>query len=97
MIYKGVYHLFYQFNPYGAVWRNISWAHSISYDLVDWVHLEPAINPSQPFDINGCWSGSTTFLPGEKPAILYTGEDLKNHQVLNLAMPKNVSDPLLRE
>ncbi|XP_062159602.1 beta-fructofuranosidase, insoluble isoenzyme CWINV1-like [Alnus glutinosa] len=97
MYYKGVYHLFYQFNPYGAVWGNISWAHSISYDLVDWVHLEPAINPSQPFDINGCWSGSTTFLPGEKPAILYTGEDLKNRQVQNLAVPKNVSDPLLRE
>ncbi|KAB8982105.1 hypothetical protein FH972_026891 [Carpinus fangiana] len=97
MYYKGVYHLFYQFNPYGAVWGNISWAHSISYDLVDWVHLEPAINPSDPFDINGCWSGSTTFLPGEKPAILYTGDDIKNRQVQNLAVPKNVSDPLLIE
>jgi len=97
MCYKGVYHLFYQYNPYAAVWGNISWGHSISYDLVNWVHLEPAINPSEPFEINGCWSGSTTFLSGEKPAILYTGADLKKRQVQNLAVPKNASDPLLIE
>lgn len=97
MFYKGVYHLFYQYNPYAAVWGNISWAHSISYDLVDWIHLEPAINPSEPFDINGCWSGSTTFLHGGNPAILYTGADLKYRQVQNLVVPKNVSDPLLKE
>ncbi|PSS01253.1 Beta-fructofuranosidase, insoluble isoenzyme like [Actinidia chinensis var. chinensis] len=97
MYYKGAYHLFYQYNPYEAVWGNILWAHSISYDLVNWVHLDHAINPTDPFDINGCWSGSTTILPGEKPAILYTGADTNNHQVQNLVVPKNLSDPLLRE
>lgn len=97
MYYKGVYHLFYQYNPDGAVWGNIIWAHSVSYDLVDWVHMDHAIYPTQPSDINGCWSGSATILPGEKPAILYTGIDTKNHQVQNLAVPQNLSDPLLRE
>ncbi|KAL9400068.1 hypothetical protein Peur_009029 [Populus x canadensis] len=97
LYYKGVYHLFYQYNPDGAVWGNIIWAHSVSYDLVNWVHIDHAIYPTQPSDINGCWSGSTTILPGEKPAILYTGIDTKNHQVQNLAVPKNLSDPLLRE
>ncbi|XP_010262081.1 PREDICTED: beta-fructofuranosidase, insoluble isoenzyme CWINV1 [Nelumbo nucifera] len=97
MIYKGIYHLFYQYNPFGAVWGNIVWAHSTSTDLVNWVRHDPAIYPSEPFDIKGCWSGSATFLPGGKPAILYTGIDPQNRQVQNLAFPKNLSDPLLRE
>ncbi|XP_052481711.1 beta-fructofuranosidase, insoluble isoenzyme CWINV1 [Gossypium raimondii] len=97
MVYKGLYHLFYQYNPKGAVWGNIVWAHSTSKDLVNWTPHEPAIFPSQPSDINGCWSGSSTILPGGKPAMLYTGIDTKNSQVQNLAVPKNLSDPYLRE
>ncbi|XP_027344359.1 beta-fructofuranosidase, cell wall isozyme-like isoform X1 [Abrus precatorius] len=97
MRYKGLYHLFYQYNPKGAVWGNIVWAHSVSKDLVNWTPLDPAIYPSQPSDIKGCWSGSATMLPGGKPAILYTGINPNNHQVQNLAIPKNMSDPLLRE
>ncbi|ONK57463.1 uncharacterized protein A4U43_C09F770 [Asparagus officinalis] len=97
MYYNGVYHLFYQYNPKGAVWGNIVWAHSVSKDLINWIPLEPAIYPSKPFDINGCWSGSATILPGNKPAILYTGIDPQNRQVQNVAYPKNLSDPYLRE
>uniref|UniRef100_A0A7N0TW43 Beta-fructofuranosidase n=1 Tax=Kalanchoe fedtschenkoi TaxID=63787 RepID=A0A7N0TW43_KALFE len=97
LVYKGLYHLFYQYNPKGAVWGNIVWAHSTSTDLVNWTPQEPAIYPSQPADINGCWSGSATILPGEKPAILYTGIDPQNKQVQNLAVPKNLSDPFLVE
>ncbi|XVE88713.1 hypothetical protein DITRI_Ditri19aG0091000 [Diplodiscus trichospermus] len=97
MVYKGIYHLFYQYNPKGAVWGNIVWAHSTSTDLVNWTPHAVAIYPSQPSDINGCWSGSATILPGGKPAILYTGIDPKNSQVQNLAVPKNLSDPYLTE
>ncbi|OIW03776.1 hypothetical protein TanjilG_30052 [Lupinus angustifolius] len=97
MRYKGLYHLFYQYNPKGAVWGNIVWAHSISKDLINWTPLDHAIFPSQPSDINGCWSGSATILPGGKPVILYTGIDPMKNQVQNLAYPKNMSDPLLRE
>ncbi|XP_038898883.1 beta-fructofuranosidase, insoluble isoenzyme CWINV1-like [Benincasa hispida] len=97
MYYKGVYHLFYQYNPYSAIWGNITWAHSISYDLVDWIHLEHALSPTEPYETNGCWSGSATILLDEKPAILYTGANSKNQQFQNLALPKNESDPLLKE
>ncbi|XP_062008673.1 beta-fructofuranosidase, insoluble isoenzyme CWINV1-like [Rosa rugosa] len=97
MIYKGIYHLFYQYNPKGVVWGNIVWAHSTSTDLVNWIPHEAAIYPSQPSDINGCWSGSATILPGGKPAMLYTGINPQNQQVQNLAFPKNLSDPFLRE
>ncbi|KAL2337948.1 hypothetical protein Fmac_012394 [Flemingia macrophylla] len=95
--YGGLYHLFYQYNPKGSIWGNIVWAHSVSKDLVNWTLLDPAIFPSQRSDINGCWSGSATLLHGNKPVILYTGIDPMNHQVQNLAQPKNLSDPFLKE
>ncbi|XP_057432029.1 beta-fructofuranosidase, insoluble isoenzyme CWINV3-like isoform X2 [Lotus japonicus] len=98
MYYKGVYHLFYQYNPYAATFGDIMvWAHSVSYDLINWIHLNNAIEPSEPYDINSCWSGSATILPDEKPVILYTGIAENKYQVQNLAMPKNLSDPFLRE
>ncbi|GMH22052.1 hypothetical protein Nepgr_023895 [Nepenthes gracilis] len=97
MIYKGIYHLFYQYNPNGVVWGPPVWAHSTSTDLINWMPQEIAISSSIPSDINGCWSGSATMLPGQKPAILYTGINIENQQVQNLAVPKNLSDPYLRE
>lgn len=98
MYYNGIYHLFYQYNPKGAVWGNIVWAHSVSEDLINWKKVEHAIYPSKPFDQYGCWSGSATILPGNKPVILYTGIiDKNNTQVQNYAVPANLSDPYLRE
>ncbi|XP_060176663.1 beta-fructofuranosidase, insoluble isoenzyme 1-like [Lycium barbarum] len=100
MYYNGVYHLFYQYNPKGAVWGNIVWAHSISIDLINWIRLKPAIYPSKVFDKYGTWSGSVTILPGNKPkpVILYTGiVDANNTQVQNYAIPADLSDPFLRK
>ncbi|ONK77595.1 uncharacterized protein A4U43_C02F8310 [Asparagus officinalis] len=98
MYYDGVYHLFYQYNPNGATWTAyMSWGHSVSTDLVHWTGLELALTPSDPFDISGCWSGSATILPGNKPVVLYTGLDTVGRQVQNIAYPKNLSDPFLRE
>ncbi|KAM0885699.1 hypothetical protein ACQ4PT_030161 [Festuca glaucescens] len=99
MYYKGVYHFFYQHNPYRATWGNgnLSWGHSVSVDLINWSALENAMDPDSSFDINGCWSGSATFLADGTPVFLYTGIDASNNQVQNVAFPKNASDPLLRE
>nr|AEB66646.2 cell wall invertase [Rumex dentatus] len=98
LVYKGIYHLFYQQNPQGANWiQQIVWGHSTSTDLINWTEEPIAIEPSMPFDINGCWSGSATILPDGNPAMLYTGLNQQAHQVQNLATPKNASDPYLRE
>ncbi|KAL6521089.1 Invertase [Orobanche gracilis] len=98
MYYNGIYHLFYQYNPKGAVWGNIVWAHSVSKDLINWKKVQHAIYPSKLFDRYGCWSGSATVLPGNKPIILYTGiVDENNTQVQNYAVPADPSDPYLRK
>lgn len=99
MYYKGFYHLFYQHNPLAPDFSKIMiWGHSVSQDMVNWIQLEPALSPSEPFDINSCWSGSATILPDGRPVILYTGLDDNNkQQVTVVAEPKDVSDPLLRE
>ncbi len=46
MFYKdGVWHLYYQCNPYGSKWQNMTWGHSTSTDLVNWEHHPAAIEP----------------------------------------------------
>jgi sucrose-6-phosphate hydrolase SacC (GH32 family) len=43
VFHDGLYHLFWQSNPFGLVWGNCYWGHAISSDLVHWEELRPAI------------------------------------------------------
>ncbi len=57
MFYKdGVWHLYYQYNPYGSKWQNMTWGHSTSTDLVNWEHQPLSIEPNA---LGAVFSGSS--------------------------------------
>ena len=57
MFYKdGRWHLYYQWNPYGSKWQNMTWGHSSSSDLINWEHHPAAIEPN---GLGAVFSGSS--------------------------------------
>ena len=88
MFYKdGVWHLYYQYNPYGSKWQNMTWGHSTSEDLIHWNNNHPvAIAPDA---LGSIFSGSAvvdhnnTAGFGENAiVVMYTSADRNQTQSL---------------
>ena len=56
MFYRdGVWHLCYQWNPYGSQWENMTWGHATSTDLIHWQPQPAALVPD---GLGAIFSGS---------------------------------------
>ena len=89
-LYRGEYHLFYQYNPYDVKWGPMHWGHVKTRDFLRWEYLPCALAPDKPYDGAGCYSGSALELPDGRHLLMYTGvEKLENgeeRQTQNLAL-----------
>ncbi|KAB2330304.1 sucrose-6-phosphate hydrolase [Bacillus mesophilum] len=70
--FKGVYHVFYQWNPFETAHGAKFWGHYTSEDMVYWREEPIALAPDEWYDQNGCYSGSAVEEDG-KLYLFYTG------------------------
>lgn len=79
LIYKdGTYHAFYQYSPIHPT-RAVFWRYATSDDLTHWTDRGTAIEPTDWFDKNGCYSGSGFVGEDGTLEFFYTG-NVKDEQ-----------------
>lgn len=92
IFFRGEYHLFYQFYPYGSFWGPMHWGHAKTKDFVEWEHLPVALAPDMPYDKDGCFSGSA-IVKDDILWLMYTGNVVNNdgtvEQIQNMAYSKD--------
>lgn len=72
VVFRGRYHVFFQYHPYSTEWGPMHWGHVVSSDLMHWQRLPIALTPGDDGDKDGCFSGSAIVHNG-KLYLMYTG------------------------
>ncbi len=70
--YRGKYHLFYQYNPFSAVWGQMHWGHATSDDLIIFKHEKIAISPIEEGVEGGAAFSGTAIEVDGKHIVMYT-------------------------
>ena len=71
--WKGLYHMFFQYNPNAAIWGDMHWDHAVSRRHDSLASLPVALAPTPDWDdADGCFTGSAVDDRGTA-SILYTG------------------------
>ena len=87
MFYKdGVYHLYYQWNPYGSMWENMTWGHSTSRDLIHWESQPTAIEPDA---LGAIFSGSCVVDKKNDQVVAFYTSAGDRMQVQSMAISKD--------
>lgn len=76
-MYKGEYHLFFQYHPFSTKWGPMHWGHVKTKDFVTWERLPIALAPDTVSDGAGCFSGSALELSDGRMLLAYTGVERK--------------------
>ncbi len=56
--FQDKFHLYYQYNPYDAVWGPMHWGHQTTKDFIKWELEDVALAPDKEYDASGCFSGT---------------------------------------
>lgn len=52
---NGIYHFYFQYNPFDTKWNNMSWGHAVSTDLLHWTQVDSVMFPDESGTIySGC-------------------------------------------
>ncbi len=94
MFYKdGQWHLYYQWNPYGSQWENMTWGHSTSRDLLHWDAQPTAVEPDA---LGTIFSGSCVVdKKNDRVVAFYTSAG--QHQVQSMAVSKDNGKTFVKE
>ena len=59
VFFNGLFHIYYQHNPYGNNWGNISWGHAVTKDFITYNEENLALKCDMEYDKDGCFSGNS--------------------------------------
>ena len=70
IFHNSLWHLYYQTNPHGLTWGNMSWGHATSPDLAHWTEHETAISYDDA-EALACRAGASDSPSASAPAVAH--------------------------